>query len=505
MSLKQIGIGASVVGLLVVAGFFVFSPKETQKRVLSEYKVTRGDIANETLVFGKAAPSEVYELSFDVSGKLTEYNFDEGQSIGKNAIIAKLDSRTVRSQISRANSAVAIERSRFSDLSAPVSQQDQTVKQTEIAKQALVVEGAQVDFDNAIDNALEEYRDLLDREVDGFYLYPTRSDALLRLKDADDLSKTDRERLSQVRVDLEELYKQTVATSDTETTYALVRALFDSTESLAQDISTQLAKESSLGAEQTRDDLEDFVDDIDNLYDSLNSSFVSWNTAKSSLNVLEKQLVSLQAGADTTALQLQQSVINSKRSDLNALYTDLSKLTLRSPITGIVFDAPLVNYQTVSPGQVVLSVIPDEPLVVKAQVAESDVQFIGPGNMIEVSFDALTDKLFTGSVLEVNNRENTNSAVPTYETTFVFDGAQGIDAVRSGMTANIRVSSGNRTGVLYVPLSYLTQEEGASYVITQTQEGVYEKTSVSVGVRTTSGLVEITNGLSEGQVVYVTN
>jgi|GEM_PF-2581618 len=502
MNIKRFGTIGLAVAVAGIGAWYFLVPKDNKMEVISQHTALLGDISNTTLVFGKAAPQEVFELSFDVSGKLTTYNPVEGDLISKGQTLAKLDSRTVRAQIGRANSAVNIERSRYQDLNASLSPEDLSVRQEEIQTQALTVEGARVDFANAIDGVLDDYRDLLDREIDRYYLYPTRSDTLLRLKEAEGMTDQSRDILSAKRVQLENTYLQLIDQVDIAIKYALVTGLFDSTTDLSGAISSQLDNESSLSARQVQDSLDDFNDNLDDLFDSLNSFSVQWNTAKSRMSFLEKQLLSLQSGADSSALQLQQSVINAKRTDLNALYTDLSKLTLKSPISGVVFDAPLVNYQTVSPGQIVASIVPDEPLVVKAQVAESDVQYIGPGNKAEVTFDALPGLVFDTQVTEVKNRENKNATVPTYETTFVFNADQDMSSVRSGMTANISVISGERQDVLAIPSNFISTKDGQNSVNIKVGDQFLE-VIVESGIQTTSGQTEIRSGLNEGQTVYI--
>ena len=82
------------------------------------------------------------------------------------------------------------------------------------------------------------------------------------------------------------------------------------------------------------------------------------------------------------------------------------------------------------------------------------------------------------------------------------DEQEDIDQIKSGMTANITVRSGSRSGVLVLPSQYLLEEGGQSMVYVASQDGPVTQT-VTTGARTNTGLVEITSGLSEGQEVYL--
>jgi len=96
-----------------------------------------------------------------------------------------------------------------------------------------------------------------------------------------------------------------------------------------------------------------------------------------------------------------------------------------------------------------------------------------------------------------------SKTVPVYETTFIFSENQDLSRIKSGMTANITISSGRVDNVLALPSSYVEQEEGASFVWVQDNSGDLERREVALGYKTNTALFEITSGLQEGETVVL--
>ena len=495
-----------LIAALVVTAMllFVINRDSRNESVQATATVQEGNIANRVLVFGKAQPAEIFHLSFDVAGKLTTYPYREGDSITQGKLVARLDGRTVLADITQAESNINIERSRLVELSAPISQEDQATQEARIEKQALQVLGARQDLQNAMDDALGDFYDLVELVIDDHYFSgsdPERT--VLRFREAERVTEEEREALSEQRVVLELGYRALLADSDTARQYQDFNNLIGFASQLAQELRDLLDGQTSIVAAGIRDELEEFGEDALDLYTALNSLYTVWQTAEEELAVVESQLTSDLAGANDPTLDYQESVIALREAELASLYTDLSRLTLTSPVTGVVFDAPLTNYQTVSAGETVASVVLDEPLVVKAGVAEADVAYVGVGNPVTVTFDALGDQNFTALVGEVNNRENIGETIPSYETQFVFTDGQDLSRVRSGMTANITVQSGLREDVTYIPARFLKQRGGESVVLVQDDEGTIAERVVGVGLRANTGETEIISGLEQGEMVVI--
>jgi len=80
---------------------------------------------------------------------------------------------------------------------------------------------------------------------------------------------------------------------------------------------------------------------------------------------------------------------------------------------------------------------------------------------------------------------------------FVKDDAR----VKSGMTANISIATGERQGVIAVPESAIITRGSDKFVLVENGAGHSAETPVTVGITGGNGLVEIVTGLKEGDKV----
>jgi HlyD family secretion protein len=140
----------------------------------------------------------------------------------------------------------------------------------------------------------------------------------------------------------------------------------------------------------------------------------------------------------------------------------LSKTTYHSPIDGKIVALNIEEGEIVvvgtmnNPGTEILTVADISRMLVKADVDETDVVDVRPGQAAKITVDALPDTSFQGTVTEVGN-----SASRATTTT----GAQGqtnfqvkvlfhdkVDAVRPGMTADVEVEVKRSPNALAIPI-----------------------------------------------------
>ena len=108
-----------------------------------------------------------------------------------------------------------------------------------------------------------------------------------------------------------------------------------------------------------------------------------------------------------------------------------------------------------NPGTVILSIADLRRMKVEADVDETDVAAIRVGQTATVKVDALPDTTLTGAVVEIaNSPKVTELGTQEQQTNFVVDVM--IDhppsTLRPGMTADVEIKTGTKSGVLHVPI-----------------------------------------------------
>jgi RND family efflux transporter MFP subunit len=141
-------------------------------------------------------------------------------------------------------------------------------------------------------------------------------------------------------------------------------------------------------------------------------------------------------------------------------------------------------------------------LEVLASVDETDISQVKIGQEAQITFDAFTGRTFRGKVLEVPLQGTLSQNVVTYQVRFSLEGAQDV-ALRSGMTANVRIVTGQRQNVLLVPLLAIQQGDTGDVVLIQDSvSGTAVTTPVEVGLNDGT-YAEVMRGLNEGDRVVV--
>lgn len=142
---------------------------------------------------------------------------------------------------------------------------------------------------------------------------------------------------------------------------------------------------------------------------------------------------------------------------------------------------------------VITSTLPTATL----SVAETDVPKMLEGQKATLTFDAISGKTFTGTVVGVNRSGTVSSGVTTYPMTIQLDAAAG--EILPNMSVSAEVITKTEDGVLLVPSSGVKTRNGTSTVQVMIN-GQPQSTTVAIGDASNSQTV-ITGGLTEGQTV----
>ncbi len=145
-----------------------------------------------------------------------------------------------------------------------------------------------------------------------------------------------------------------------------------------------------------------------------------------------------------------------------------------------------------------------ENYLIKVDISESDVTKISLGDPVYLDFDAVPNHTFTGSVVEIDESKTEISGVVYYKTTISLSSEDTLtEQLRSGMTVDVRIETDKKEQVLVIPRRAVVTKDGQSIVrvVTNTEKKTFEERPVTVGISGDNGMVEILDGLQEGQEV----
>jgi len=178
----------------------------------------------------------------------------------------------------------------------------------------------------------------------------------------------------------------------------------------------------------------------------------------------------------------------------------LLKSSVRAPFDGMVYSLPVKQGAFVQAGELLVQEADLSRVLVRAFVDEPDVGRLQPGQKVEIIWDALPSRTWTGSVNTVPSTVKLRGSRNVGETTCVIDNhdLRLLPNVNVGVTIVIA----EHTNVLTLQRDALRIDESKPYVYKIVDRHVKRQT-IEFSLQNLTR-VEITSGLSEGDIVALT-
>ncbi len=136
---------------------------------------------------------------------------------------------------------------------------------------------------------------------------------------------------------------------------------------------------------------------------------------------------------------------------------------------------------------------------IESYVPEVNIANIEVGDSAVVTLDAYGAETFAATIASIDPAETVKDGVSTYKTTLQFTTED--PRIRSGMTANITITTEQKFGVLIVPQGAIVRRSGNTYVQILSDKEVIER-QVTTGT-TSLGQVEILSGIAAGEMIVL--
>ncbi|MCG8306854.1 MAG: efflux RND transporter periplasmic adaptor subunit [Cytophagales bacterium] len=176
-------------------------------------------------------------------------------------------------------------------------------------------------------------------------------------------------------------------------------------------------------------------------------------------------------------------------------YND-TKLT--SPTSGYIFKKYVENYQTVGPGQPIVSIIDNSVLEVVVHAAENQLAEINAGKEFLLNISSANLAGVPVSVMNIAEKAGDNGL---YEVKFRLPNDQKI-AVYPGMTAEISMHYRQTGHGITIPANAVFNRNNLTYVWIYSQTGQkVNKRQVRISSIETGGKIRITEGLKFGETI----
>jgi len=206
-----------------------------------------------------------------------------------------------------------------------------------------------------------------------------------------------------------------------------------------------------------------------NLWDQKIGTEVQFIQAQSNLQYAQKAVATLQEQAD--------------------LYR------IKSPISGTIDQMDLKLGQVAMPGVTGIRIVNANNLKVKADVPETYAGSVKQGNNVKILFPDANDSLVTNITFAARVIDPVSRSFP------IEIKLPGSRNLRPNMTAVLKIANYSKNNVITIPIKAVQNSEAGNYVYV-IENGLAKRKVIQQG-NTSSGKVEVTSGLNDGDQVIV--
>lgn len=148
----------------------------------------------------------------------------------------------------------------------------------------------------------------------------------------------------------------------------------------------------------------------------------------------------------------------------------------------------------------IMTVSPQDNVILSVNVDELDILSVILNQEAEITFDAIEDQTFQGSVTKISNSASSSGGVTKYPVQITIPKDE---SMRIGMNASATITIENKEDILLIPMNALQEQGNKVFVYTsQDEEGTLSgETEIETGLSDGTN-VEVVSGLSEGDTVY---
>jgi HlyD family secretion protein len=329
--------------------------------------------------------------------------------------------------------------------------------------------------------------------------------------------------LDQARAGLDQAIANAGASSDT---LREAKVAKDNTENTLDD-TKNLNNQSIDAAQQAVDNAQKYYNDAKDFYNGSPSAQnkLTLTTAENALDAAKESLKTVEEQADLSQTNAQNAVDSAKakiktvESDFakasrdatvagaRAVYDqamlNLAKATLVSPVNGIITEVNNKPGEILGTGVIkeAFSRVMSMDMIIESKVPESDIVKLKLGQHAKVTFDALTlEDVYDGEVIEIDPASTTIQDVVYYQIKLKLN---SVDIrIKPGMSANIAISTAEKTGVISVPQRAIKLEGEKKYVdVLQVADNTTKRVFIETGLEGDEGMVEVKAGLKGGEKV----
>ncbi|MBW6410453.1 efflux RND transporter periplasmic adaptor subunit [Clostridium weizhouense] len=222
---------------------------------------------------------------------------------------------------------------------------------------------------------------------------------------------------------------------------------------------------------------------------------LNFNQAKQQLEIAQKSYTTSTEKSIPELQELAEKQLKQAKVSYEIASKNLDKLTLVSPVNGIITTKNFDSNETISQQQPVFIISSPNTLEVNINVAQADINKFSSGQNLEVVIDGQT---VNGKVQYVPLVVDPKTSL--YQIKILIDNSS--NTFKAGMSTEVNLSLEKNENTIIVPKKAVFEEDGKKYLYIVNDEKRAIKTSVETGIETAND-IEIISGINSDNTIVV--
>ena len=500
----MVGIIATLV--VVVGGYSFFASNRPANYQTVTVKV--GPFAQHIAISGKVVPTQDVDLGFTQSGRVAHVYASVGQHVASGSLLATLDNGDLAANLAQKQANLQVQQAKLESLKAGTRPEEIAVAQAAVDSDQVALTQANAAIANAIQDAYTRADDAVRNQTYQFVSNPRGISPTVIFLVNDSQSESSFEgAISGVEHALVSWQSAIAIGAYDSASVSLAQSNLASVRDLLTKASTVLTHSIPSGS-VTAASIASYTADINTARSSINTAITNLTSAVTAQKNAAAALAQAQANLDLQKAGTQQSDIDAQAAQVAAAEADvanaqaqLGKTTIVAPFSGVITNVDAKVGVIASPNTALISMIGSGTFQIETYIPEVSISGLNVGDTATVTLDAYgTSVPFDANVVSIDPAETTRDGVSTYKTTLQF--TQNDTRIRSGMTADVEITTEEKQNVLAVPQGALYTKNGKQY-LQILEEGKPKEMEVTSGSLSSIGNVAITSGLTDGATVIL--
>lgn len=215
----------------------------------------------------------------------------------------------------------------------------------------------------------------------------------------------------------------------------------------------------------------------------------------------EATLADAQEALDTAKVGATEDELTIARTRVTIAEAEVAKMGLTAPFSGTVTSISTLSGDIVNQTQSAFRIDDMSSLYIDLSISEVDILQVKNGQDAAVTFDAISDKAYTGKVVQIGMAASSSQGVVNYPVTVQITNPD--ESILPGMTASVDIVIEEHADVMVVPSSAIRTTAGQR-TVTVLYEGQQISVPVTVGL-TSNSMTEVSSESLKVEDVVVLN